>query len=70
MLELFLADDEIKSIIMSGDTYPGQDAVIAEADAACLVAYSMTSRATVAIALKGEGDPDALARSLLDLVRA
>ncbi len=41
-----------------------------EADAACLVAYSMTSRATVAIALKGEGEPDALARSLLDLVRA
>lgn len=33
-------DSEIyASIIMSGDTYPGQDAVIAEADAACLEAY-------------------------------
>ncbi len=33
-------DSEIyASIIMSGDTYPGQDAVIAEADAACLDAF-------------------------------
>ncbi len=34
-------DSEIyASIIMSGDTYPGQDAVIAEADAACLDAFA------------------------------
>ncbi|MDO9590887.1 MAG: septum formation family protein, partial [Microcella sp.] len=34
-------DSEIyASIIMSGDTYPGQDAVIAEADQACLDAFA------------------------------
>jgi len=34
-------DSEIyASIIMSGDVYPGDDAVIAEADAACLDAYA------------------------------
>ncbi|MDP2215311.1 serine hydrolase domain-containing protein [Phenylobacterium sp.] len=41
-----------------------------EPNAASIVAYSMTTRATVAVTLKGSGAADALARSLLDVVAA
>ncbi|MDP3299485.1 MAG: serine hydrolase domain-containing protein [Phenylobacterium sp.] len=40
------------------------------AEASSIVAYSMTARATVAVALTGGGDPGVLARRLLDVVRA
>lgn len=41
-----------------------------EPGAASIVAYSMTTRATVAVTLQGEGDPAAVARSLFSVVAA
>ncbi len=41
-----------------------------EPNGASIVAYSMTTRATVAVNLKGGGSADALARSLLDMAAA
>ena len=51
----------------AADTWLGYSG--SSAGGGAMVAYSMATRATVAVALTGEGSPEALARGLLSQLR-
>lgn len=62
-----MASDLAPTETSAADTWLGYSSPGAGASA--MVAYSMTTRATVAVALTGEGSPDSLARGLLSQLR-
>jgi D-alanyl-D-alanine carboxypeptidase len=62
-----MASDLAAAEAATADTWLGYSA--AEAGSRAMVAYSMATRATVAVALTGEGSPESLARGLLSQLR-